>query len=116
MRYMTVIMLLAVCAARGASIVHTIPAPGDGVLGLGWEASGSLWAVDNASDWVFELDPATGNVLFSFYPDYSAAYNIYGLACSSDTLFINFGKATGGGMFSMYDCDTGAYLGNVALC
>jgi outer membrane protein assembly factor BamB len=102
--------------ATGAGIAHTIDAPDDLIIGLAWQDDGTIWAVDNGSGWVYKLSPTTGSILFSFYPEFSASYTIYSVACNSDTLFVNFGKATGGGQHSMYDTDTGAFLSNVPLC
>ncbi len=116
MKFLFLLTVFLTNPVLAAWIVHTIDAPDDFVIGLAWQDNGSLWAVDNGSGWVYELNPTTGNVLFSFYPDNSVSYNTYGLACNNDTLFVNYGKATGGGMFSMYDTDTGAFLSDVPIC
>jgi hypothetical protein len=116
MRFTVCMIIVFACLAGGASIIHTIDAPDGELIGLAWQDGGALWAADNGSGYVYRLDPATGAVTFSFYPSFSGSYNIYGLGCSNDTLFVNYGKAVGGGMFSMYDCGSGGYLGNVSLC
>jgi len=109
-----VILILPV-AAVAAGIVSTIDAPDNDIIGLAWQ-DGHLWAVDRMSEWAYELDPGDGSVLFSFYPEHSATYNPYGLACGNDTLFINYGKAVAGGVPRMYDTSTGGYLGMVEFC
>ena len=116
MRYLSVFLALSVGVSAGASIVNTIPAPDGDIIGMAWQDNGSLWAVDHSTGWVFELDPSDGTVLFSFFPDLAVSYTIYGVAVSNDTLFINYGKGTGGGQYSMYDCDTGVFLENVGVC
>ena len=65
---MRLIVLLALVPAMalGATVVTTIDAPDTGISGLGW-GSGSLWAADGVTGWVYELDPADGTVLSSFF-------------------------------------------------
>ncbi len=67
---MRALLLLALvpAIAFGASVVKTIDAPDSGIAGLAW-GSGSLWASDGGTGNVYELDPADGTVLSSFYCD-----------------------------------------------
>jgi hypothetical protein len=117
MRYLTITLALVTGAASAASIVHTISAPDDEIIGMAWQDNGSLWAVDNASGWIYELDPDAGTVLSSFYPDLASSYIIFGVAVTNDTLIINYGKGTtGGGQYSMYDCGTGNYIDDLDVC
>lgn len=109
------VLLILSVTAGAAGIVSTIDAPDNDIIGLAWQ-DGHLWAVDRMSGWAYELDPDDGSVLFSFYPEHSATYSPYGLACGSDTLFVNYGKAVAGGVPRMYDTSTGGYLGMVQFC
>ena len=46
-------------------IVRTIPAPGPSTDGLAWDGT-HLWASDNKTNTIYQLDPADGTVLSSF--------------------------------------------------
>ncbi len=63
------VLLVLVPAVFGATVVQTIDAPDTGITGLGY-GSGSLWAADGTTSWIYELDPSDGSVLSSFYFDY----------------------------------------------
>jgi len=105
----------AASTALAASVLDTLPAPDDHVIGLAWQ-DGYVWAVDNVSGMAYRMDSQTGQVMQSFMPYQSGSYTPYGLACSSDTLFVNYGKGVSGGVQGMYDTDTGGYLGTVPFC
>lgn len=79
-----IILLALVPAAFGAGVVLTIDAPDTGISGLAYE-SGSLWAVDGTTSYVYELDPSTGSVVSSFYFHYGTPS---GLAMCGGTLHI----------------------------
>jgi len=109
------ISAFALGAVYSAGIVNSIPSPDGNIIGLAWQEN-NLWAVDNVSGFAYRINPETGDVLDSFYPDMSISYNPWGLACGNDTLFINYGKATAGGVPEMYDTDTAEHLGSVPFC
>lgn len=80
----SVLLLMVVAAAAWAhSIVSTIDAPDTNISGLAW-GNDRLWAMDAVSDYVFELDPATGAVIRSFYFDHPVTVVPTGLAYSED--------------------------------
>ena len=79
-----IILLALVPAVIAAGVVHTIDAPDTGISGLAYE-SGSLWAVDGTTSYVYELDPSDGSILSSFYFDYGLPS---GMAISGSTLHI----------------------------
>jgi len=78
------VLLILVPAAFGASIVQTIDAPDTGISGLGF-GSGSLWAVDGTTGYVYELDPSNGAVISSFFFEYGTPS---GMSVSGSTLHI----------------------------
>ncbi|MCD4702303.1 MAG: hypothetical protein K8S24_10650 [Candidatus Aegiribacteria sp.] len=78
------VLLVLVPAAFGASVVLTIDAPDTGISGLAY-GSGSLWAVDGTTRWVYELNPSSGSIISSFYFDYGIPG---GMAFSGSTLHI----------------------------
>lgn len=80
-----IILLVLVPAAFGAGVVLTIDAPDTGITGLAY-GSGSLWAVDGTTSYVYEMDPSNGSVLSSFYFPYGGTPS--GLAIKGDTLHI----------------------------
>ena len=79
-----IILLALVPAVFGAGVVLTIDAPDTGISGLAY-GSGSLWAVDGTTSWVYELDPSNGSILSSFYFPYGIPS---GMAISGTTLHI----------------------------
>ena len=82
---MKLILLLAlVPAAFGAGVVLTIDAPDTGISGLAF-GSGSLWAVDGTTSYVYELDPSNGSVQSSFFFPYGVPS---GMAISAASLHI----------------------------
>ena len=116
MKLLPALVLFLPAVLLAASIVATIPAPDGCIQGLGWN-DGSLWGVDHLSGNVYEIDPETGAVLFSFHPDLASSYPPHGLTCGSDTVYVSFVKqSTGAGVQGMYDCSDGTYLGNVYFC
>lgn len=87
------LLALVPAVALGASVVQTIDAPDTGVTGLAW-GSGSLWAADGGTGWVYEIDPADGTVLGSFYCNVGTASglaymggNVHALNSESGTYY-----------------------------
>ena len=79
-----IILMALVPVAFGASVVLTIDAPDTGISGLAF-GSGSLWAVDGTTSFVYELDPSNGSVQSSFSFPYGVPS---GMAISGTTLHI----------------------------
>src|SRR6056297_2891625 len=87
------LLALVPAVALGASVVQTIDAPDTGVTGLAW-GSGILWAADGGTGWVYEIDPADGTVLGSFYCNVGTASglaymggNVHALNSESGTYY-----------------------------
>ncbi|MBC8428674.1 MAG: hypothetical protein H8D05_00355 [FCB group bacterium] len=116
MKYCLIVPVVIFGVAWTAEVVKSFPAPDGDIIGLAWQDE-SLWAIDKVSGYAYEIDPESGNILNSFLPEDSVGgYTPYGLACGNDTLFVNFGKDVSGGVFEMFDTETGAYLGPVPMC
>ena len=79
-----IILLALVPAAFGAGVVLAIDAPDTGISGLAF-GSGSLWAVDGTTSYIYELDPSNGSVQSSFFFPYGTPG---GMAISGTTLHI----------------------------
>ena len=79
-----IILLALVPVAFGAGVVLTIDAPDTGISGLAF-GSGSLWAVDGTTSYVYELDPSSGSVQSSFFFPYGTPA---GVAFSGSDLHI----------------------------
>jgi len=90
------LLALVPAVALGASVVKTIDAPDTGVTGLAW-GSGSLWAADGGTGMIYEIDPADGTVLGSFY-------------CNTGT---PSGLAYMGGNLHALNSESGTYYGYV---
>lgn len=61
-----ILAALLIPSAAVAGVIQTFDAPDTGITGLGY-GSGSLWAVDGTTHYCYEIDPADGSVLSSFY-------------------------------------------------
>ena len=70
-------------------IVATIDAPDTNISGLGF-GNGSLWAVDEVTEFAYEIDPTTGSVETSWYCS-NGTKKPSGLAFENNTIFIIMG-------------------------
>lgn len=72
MRYAFLILSILFCGGitvvNAYEVVQTLDAPDSNISGLGY-GNGSLWAVDDTSEYVYALNPATGAVSISWYID-----------------------------------------------
>ncbi len=66
MRNLLLLMVLAGACLAAPEIIHTIDAPDTGIIGLGY-GNGSLWMVDGATEYAYQVDPADGTVQNSWY-------------------------------------------------
>jgi hypothetical protein len=89
MKFMVLVLFLpAVLLAAG--VIETFDAPDTGITALAW-GNGSLWAVDGTTQYVYQIDPANGSVLSSFYAmDQTAAFNPVpgGLTFGDGTIYL----------------------------
>jgi outer membrane protein assembly factor BamB len=115
MRKVVLLFLIFAAAASAKGIVSTIDAPDTNISGLAW-GNGSLWAVDAVTDYVYELDPATGTVISSFYFNHTTTIVPTGLAYSEgqNMLYCGGWYGTTGYVFK-YNPD-GTYQGMVDMC
>ncbi len=106
--------VFAVSLAWGAWIEQTLDAPAGLITGLGWE-NGSLWAVDQNLDRVYEMDPSTGEVTGSFDISIYSTQHPTGLAVENGIVYV--GTWSGGTTGYVYKYDLqGGYLGVVSMC
>jgi len=113
----TALLLVAVTALAAAkSIVLTLDAPDGSISGLAW-GGGNLWAVDEVSDTVYELDPNSGTVLSSFGLTNPAYIFPTGLAYSEtySMILVGFWDSGTNGYVYKYSF-TGGFLGSVTMC
>jgi hypothetical protein len=66
--FLLILGALLIPSVAVGGVVQTFDAPDTGITGLGY-GSGSLWAVDGTTHYCYEIDPADGSVLSSFYVD-----------------------------------------------
>ena len=73
--FLSILMAVSssVAPALAQTVVHSIPAPGPESRGLAWDGT-SLWVADAELDSVFQVNPADGRVLHSFYYYLDASY------------------------------------------
>ncbi len=88
----------------GASVINCFDAPDTGISALAWDGS-SIWAVDGTTQFAYQLDPADGSVLSSFYiADQPSSYDPVpgGATFLSGTLYISMYSGTSYGKVYMY--------------
>lgn len=95
-------------------IVSTIDAPDTNISGLGF-GNGSLWAVDGTTEYAYEVDPATGNVINSWYIE-NAARVTTGCTFANNTLYVACGTPPNiTGAYCYKYTSAGAYSGMFSL-
>ena len=115
MRKILFLLLIIATAASAKAIITTLDAPDTNISGLAW-GNGSLWAMDALTDYVYEINPETGDVISSFYFDHVTTIVPTGLAYSetSDMVLCGGWYGTTGYVFKY--SPTGDYLGMVDMC
>lgn len=68
MKSLMLSLLILPSLVWAASVVNVFDAPDTGISGLAWDGS-NLWAVDGITQYVYQLDPSDGTVIFDFYID-----------------------------------------------
>lgn len=76
---MAVLVFTVVLSAK--SVVLTFDTPASDISGLAWGGN-SLWALSAATRYVYRLDPGSGDVISSFYFNYTEYMTPTGLAFS----------------------------------
>lgn len=116
MRTAAVILFMALSVVLGKSVVLTLDAPDTNISGLAW-GDGKLWAVDEETDYVYSVDPATGNVESSFYVAHPASYFPTGLAYSEMHSLVMVGLWNNGTTGYVYKyAPDGSFSGSVDMC
>ncbi len=109
------VLLIIATAASAKWITSTIDSPDGDISGLAW-GDGHLWAMDSVSDSVYKLDPATGDIISSFYFNHAATTVPTGLAYSENhNMVLCGGWYISNGYVYKYS-PTGSYLGMVNMC
>jgi hypothetical protein len=108
--------LVVTAAASAGSIVDSFASPASSISGLAYGGN-TLWALDTDTQTLFAIDPSSGTVLTTLDITYITGYECYGLAISSDTLFVAWLKYGGpDSYFMMHDASTGALIDIIDLC
>ena len=116
MKKLLIVLLVLSALVSAKSIVLTLDAPDTNISGLAW-GDGKLWAVDEVTDYVYSVNPATGNVESSFYVSHSSAYFPTGLAYSETHNLVLVGlwnNSTTGYVYKY--TPTGTFSGSVDMC
>ncbi|MBN1433686.1 hypothetical protein JW921_02930 [Candidatus Fermentibacterales bacterium] len=115
MRALLVCTLLVPALAMAQAVIKTIDAPDTNVSGLAWSDSDMLWAVDETTDYVYEVDPDDGSVLSSFYFAHSSTYVPNGLAYGQNLVYVAAWN-NGTTAYIYKYTPGGAYQGMVSMC
>lgn len=81
MKRVLLLLLIVTGMAFAQSIVLTLDAPDTNISGLAW-GNDNLWALDATTRFVHQFSPTTGDIISTFYFDYTEAMNPTGLAYS----------------------------------
>lgn len=110
------LLFFIMAIVTGKSVVLTFDSPDTNISGLAW-GNDILWAVDEATDYVYSIDPVSGNVLNSFHVAHPSAYFPTGLAFSADYDLVYVGlwnNATTGYVYKY--TPEGEFEGSVEMC
>ncbi len=117
MKYLLEIVILLMfsgVAVADYQIVSTIDAPDTNISGLGF-GNGSLWAVDGTTEYAYEVDPATGAVINSWYIENTTRIPT-GCTFANNTLYIACGNPPNLTLSYCYKyTSAGAYSGMFSL-
>lgn len=78
----------------------TLDAPDENIRGIEW-VDGTLWAIDTASDSVYGLDPASGDITKSFYANHKNVPSEYTVNDASPLSYIDITYYSGNLWLSM---------------
>lgn len=105
MRGVVLCILVLPFTVLAATVLNSFDAPDTGISGLAW-GNGYLWAVDGTTQYVYQLDPADGDVVSSFYiTDQTPSYNpvTTGLAWGASVLYAPMTYASSYGVVYKYN-------------
>lgn len=112
MKKVLLLALLPLAAAFSQTVVATFDAPDTGINGLAC-GGGYLWALDGTTHNCYQVDPADGSVISSWYVQSIDALEPAGLAYGNNSLFAGM---VGTSLKEVYIMDTaGNYLGNFTV-
>ncbi len=115
MKKIIFVLFIIASLASAKAIVSTLDSPDTNISGLAW-GDGALWAMDAVTDSVYKLDPATGEILDSFYFTHTTTTVPTGLAYSEEhNLVLCGGWYLTNGYVYKYT-PTGSYVGMVDMC
>ncbi|MCK5786285.1 MAG: hypothetical protein KAH54_06975 [Candidatus Sabulitectum sp.] len=115
MRKVLFVLLVIAAAASAKAIILTLDAPDTNITGLAW-GDGTLWAMDATTDYVYELNPATGDVISSFYFNHPTTVVPTGLAYSENHNMVYCGGWYNTNGYVYKFTPTGTYQGMVDMC
>ena len=100
--------------AFGQAVLDEIDAPDGNITGLTWH-DGYLWAVDQTSDYVYQLDPTNGDVVSSFSCTPPYGFFPTGLAYGQNLVYVGMWNNGTSGYVYKYTAG-GSYVGSVSMC
>ncbi|MCD4707636.1 MAG: hypothetical protein K8S62_07835 [Candidatus Sabulitectum sp.] len=115
MRKVLLVLFIIAAAASAKAIITTLDAPDTNISGLAW-GDGSLWALDAVTDYVYELDPETGNIISSFYVYHPVTITPTGLAYSENHNMVLCGGWYNTNGYVYKYSPTGSYIGMIDMC
>ncbi|MBD3370106.1 hypothetical protein GF402_07075 [Candidatus Fermentibacteria bacterium] len=111
-----VFLFLAACVCTADPVVdRTLTAPDGDITGLGYY-SGSLYALDGTSEYVYRLDPETGDVQNSWECTQTSSRVTTGLTVTSGYVYVAAASSSSQTDPYCYRYNTsGSYVGNFDL-
>jgi hypothetical protein len=100
--------------AFGQAVLDEFDAPGANITGLAWY-DGYLWAVDQVSDYVYQVDPTTGDVVSSFMCTPPSGFYPTGLAYGQNLVYVGMWNSGTSGYVYKYT-PGGSFSGSVNMC
>jgi len=107
-------LLMIPALTLGQGVIETIDAPDTNISGLGW-GNGHLWAVDETTDYVYEVNPETGDVISSFYCEHDASFHPTGLSFGQDIVYVALWNGGTSAYVYKYQVD-GTFISSIYLC
>lgn len=100
MRRFALSVLLMIPALQAQTVIATFDAPDTGITGLAC-GGGFLWAADGTTRYLYKMDPASGEVLDSWYAEaIPIAETLTGLGFGNNTLYVAGSTGTTGNIYT----------------
>lgn len=81
------VLLLCFSMASAKTLLGTIDAPDGSISGLAY-GNGSLWAVDDISNYMYRVDPGTGDIQSSWHIEPVAGMTLTGCGFGSNSVYV----------------------------